>query len=65
MISSILFTNLFESSKLEQLKIVVYFKGCSLKGIVTNILDEAVELRTTEGKRSIILLNSIDAVVLD
>ncbi|NML40249.1 hypothetical protein HHL17_23820 [Chitinophaga sp. G-6-1-13] len=59
-------TNVFlvmlESSQQEQLPVRIFLTHHALSGIVTHIGTESVEIRTTEGQRGIILLNSIEAI---
>ncbi|WP_343668984.1 hypothetical protein [Chitinophaga sp.] len=57
-----IFISLLENSRLEQQQISIYITHAILQGIVTNLNQEAVELRTPDGKRCTVALDRIEAI---
>lgn len=58
-----IFISLLESSRLEQQQISIYITHATLQGVVSNLYPEAVELRTHDGKRCVIDLEKIEAII--
>jgi len=58
-----IFISLLESSRQEQQQISIYITHTSLQGVVSNLYPEAVELRTHDGKRCVIDLEKIEAII--
>ncbi|SFW86638.1 hypothetical protein [Chitinophaga sancti] len=58
-----IFISLLESSRLEQQQISIYITHATLQGIVSNLHPDAVELRTNDGKRCVVALDKIEAII--
>lgn len=58
-----IFISLLENSRLEQQQISIYITHAILQGIVSNLYPEAVELRTHDGKRCVVDLEKIEAII--
>ncbi|MBP1651914.1 MAG: hypothetical protein H6Q26_2071 [Bacteroidetes bacterium] len=58
-----IFISLLESSRMEQQQISIYITHATLQGIVSNLYPEAVELRTHDGKRCVVALDKIEAII--
>lgn len=58
-----IFISLLESSRLEQQQISIYITHATLQGIVSNLYPEAVELRMHDGKRCVIDVAKIEAII--
>jgi host factor-I protein len=58
-----IFISLLESSRLEQQQISIYITHATLQGVVSNLYPEAVELRMHDGKRCVIDVEKIEAII--
>lgn len=58
-----IFISLLENSRLEQQQISIYITHATLQGIVSNLYPDVVELRTPDGKRCVVDLKKIEAVI--
>lgn len=57
-----LFIVMLENSQSEQLPINIFLTQAVLRGIVTNVYPDCVEIRDDSGKRSVIDLQKIEAI---
>ncbi|WP_343688905.1 hypothetical protein [Chitinophaga sp.] len=58
-----IFISLLENSRLEQQLINIYITHATLQGVVSNLYPDVVELRTHDGKRCVVDLKKIEAII--
>ncbi len=61
-----LFRELIERSQNEKRGLTIYFNGQQIAGIVTGIINEqAIELRSQQYHKAVVLLETVDAMAVN
>lgn len=59
-----MFRSILEASKTEKKGLMLWVKGQSIAGVVVNLNEDSVELRSREYSRIVIRIESLDAVAM-